>query len=82
MLEAKKYWELIFGYTTKVKHRKENGKGRKPTSKYGTCSISVSDWKLRYKIIIWLDLLRKESIGNINSSHITGFHKHYTRSVA
>lgn len=79
--ESKKYWESIFGYVTNIKYRKENGKRRKPTSKYGTCTISVSDWELRYKIITWLDLLRKEKLPDTNVLHITDFHGYYKNRV-
>lgn len=78
--ECTKYWSKILGTSVKAVIRKEIGTCRKPTSKYGTCTIRFSDWKFRYKIITWLDLLRQSIVGD-DTKHITDYHTHY-RSVA
>jgi len=59
-LECKKFWEEKLKMKVDTYARKFSGTKHKTRSAYGTCVVAINDWKLRAKIMTWLDCLRNE----------------------
>ena len=72
--KCENFWNKITGLPIEIMVRKEIGKYRKPTSKYGTCTVKFNDWPVRYKIMTWIKCFREELCGKEEFEHIEEFH--------
>lgn len=61
---SKKFWEKCLKRPISIHQKEWWGTKKKTYSQYGTCYVRVSNWKIKQKILTWLECWRNDLFGS------------------